>query len=108
MNGRGPLTVSGIYQVIVRRGSQCGVQVRPHRFRHHFSHTRLDRGGPEGDLTELNGWTSPPTTASWTTASTQAAVAATAKSRRRPAAPWPSAATMSSAAAARTGQTRDR
>src|SRR5437016_5557004 len=29
------------------------------RFRHHFSHTWLDRGGPEGDLMELNGWTSP-------------------------------------------------
>ena len=29
------------------------------RFRHHFSHTWLDRGGAEGDLMELNGWTSP-------------------------------------------------
>ena len=27
--------------------------------RHDFSHTWLDRGGPEGDLMELNGWTSP-------------------------------------------------
>ena len=26
---------------------------------HHFSHTWLDRGGPEADLMELNGWTSP-------------------------------------------------
>lgn len=24
-----------------------------------FSHTWLDRGGAEGDLMELNGWTSP-------------------------------------------------
>ena len=31
----------------------------PPRFRHHFSHTWLDRGGPEGDLMELNGWSSP-------------------------------------------------
>ena len=31
----------------------------PHRFRHHFSHTWLDRGGTEGDLMELNGWSSP-------------------------------------------------
>ena len=31
----------------------------PHRFRHHFSHTWLDRGGAERDLMELNGWTSP-------------------------------------------------
>ena len=53
---RGPMTASGIYQVIVRRGRECGVEVFPHRFRHHFSHTWLDRGGAEGDLMELNGW----------------------------------------------------
>jgi len=28
-------------------------------FRHHFSHTWLERGGAEGDLMELNGWSSP-------------------------------------------------
>ena len=56
---RGPMTVSGIYQVIARRGQECGIEVFPHRFRHHFSHTWLDRGGAEGDLMELNGWTSP-------------------------------------------------
>jgi integrase len=57
--GRGPLTATGIYQIVVRRGQQCGVQVHPHRFRHHFSHTWLDRGGAGGDLMELNGWSSP-------------------------------------------------
>jgi integrase/recombinase XerD len=57
--GRGPLTSNGIYQVIRRRGEQAGVDVWPHRFRHHFSHTWLDRGGAEGDLMELNGWSSP-------------------------------------------------
>ena len=31
----------------------------PHRFRHHFSHTWLERGGAEGDPMELNGWSSP-------------------------------------------------
>jgi site-specific recombinase XerD len=56
---RDPLTAAGIYQMIARRGRQCGVAVHPHRFRHHFSHTWLDRGGPEGDLMELNGWSSP-------------------------------------------------
>jgi integrase/recombinase XerD len=56
---RGPMTASGIYQVIARRGQECGIEVFPHRFRHHFSHTWLDRGGAEGDLMELNGWTSP-------------------------------------------------
>jgi len=59
VNNRGPMTASGIYQVIARRGRECGVKVFPHRFRHHFSHTWLDRGGAEGDLMELNGWTSP-------------------------------------------------
>jgi integrase len=59
VNIRGPMTASGIYQVITRRGRQCGVEVFPHRFRHHFSHTWLDRGGAEGDLMEPNGWTSP-------------------------------------------------
>jgi site-specific recombinase XerD len=59
VNNRGPMTASGIYQVIVRRGRQVGIGVFPHRFRHHFSHTWLDRGGAEGDLMELNGWTCP-------------------------------------------------
>jgi site-specific recombinase XerD len=59
VNNRGPMTANGIYQMIARRGRQCGVTVYPYRFRHHFSHTWLDRGGSEGDLMELNGWTSP-------------------------------------------------
>ena len=59
VNNRGAMTASGIYQVIARRGRQCGIGAFPHRFRHHFSHTWLDRGGAEGDLMELNGWTSP-------------------------------------------------
>ena len=56
--GRGPLTPNGIYQAVARAGERVGVAVYPHRFRHHFSHTWLDRGGAEGDLMELNGWTS--------------------------------------------------
>jgi hypothetical protein len=56
---RGPMTSSGLYQAITRRGRQAGVEVTPHRFRHHFSHAWLDRGGAEGDLMELNGWSSP-------------------------------------------------
>ncbi len=39
INNREPLTAAGIYQMIARRGRQCGVAVHPHRFRHHFSHT---------------------------------------------------------------------
>ena len=34
---REPLGDAGIYQMITRRGRQCGVDVYPHRFRHHFS-----------------------------------------------------------------------
>jgi integrase/recombinase XerD len=47
------------YQMVARRSGQCGVDAWPHRFRHHFSHTWLGRGGAEGDLMELNGWSSP-------------------------------------------------
>jgi site-specific recombinase XerD len=55
VGNREPLTAAGIYQMTARRGRQCGLRLYPHRFRHHFSHTWLDRGGPEGDLMELNG-----------------------------------------------------
>ena len=41
--------------MISRRGRQAGVDAWTHRFRHHFSHTWLDRGGSEGGLMELNG-----------------------------------------------------
>jgi site-specific recombinase XerD len=58
VNNRGRMTANGIYQMIARRGRQCGVDAWTHRFRHHFSHTWLDRGGGEGDLMELNGWSS--------------------------------------------------
>jgi hypothetical protein len=53
------MTANGIYQMIARRGRQCGADMYTNRFRHHFGHTWLDRGGAEGDLMELNGWTSP-------------------------------------------------
>ena len=56
---RGPLTRDGIHQMVRRRGDQAGVKVYPHRFRHHFTHTWLERGGAEGDLMDLNGWSSP-------------------------------------------------
>jgi len=59
VNNRGPMTANGIYQMIARRGRQAEVDAWTHRFRHHFSHTWLDRGGAEGDLMELNGWSSP-------------------------------------------------
>jgi site-specific recombinase XerD len=48
VNNRGPMTANGIYQMIARRGWQCGVEAWPHRFRHHFSHTWLDRAARKG------------------------------------------------------------
>jgi hypothetical protein len=41
--------------IVGKVGRQCGVTAYLHRFRHHFSHTWLDRGGTERDLMELNG-----------------------------------------------------
>lgn len=55
----GALTPKGIYQIIERRGARLGIDLHPHMFRHTFSHNWLDAGGAEGDLMELNGWTSP-------------------------------------------------
>jgi integrase/recombinase XerD len=55
----GAMTASGIYQMIERRGREARVEVNPHKFRHTFSHNWLDNGGAEGDLMELNGWSSP-------------------------------------------------
>ena len=37
----------------------AGCVLYPHRFRHHFCQTWLDRGGAEGDLMELSGWSTP-------------------------------------------------
>jgi integrase/recombinase XerD len=54
-----PMTTSGIYQVIARRGELLGIHLHPHMFRHTFAHRWLDAGGAEGDLMELAGWDSP-------------------------------------------------
>jgi integrase len=53
------MTTSGVYQMIRRRSRATCVEVNPHKFRHTFSHNWLDNGGTEGDLMELNGWSSP-------------------------------------------------
>jgi integrase/recombinase XerD len=53
------MTDSGVYQMVKRRGAQADVEVNPHKYRHTFSHNWLDNGGTEGDLMELNGWSSP-------------------------------------------------
>jgi integrase len=56
---KGPLTGSGIRQMLQRRCNQAGVPViTPHQLRHSFSHFFLASGGQETDLMRLNGWTS--------------------------------------------------
>jgi site-specific recombinase XerD len=56
---KGPLTGSGIFQLLQRRSVAAGLdKLYPHLFRHLFSHNWLSEGGNEGDLMELNGWKS--------------------------------------------------
>lgn len=57
---RGPLTDSGISQMLERRAASAGIaDMTPHRFRHTFAHQWLAAGGAEGDLQALAGWRSP-------------------------------------------------
>lgn len=56
---RNALTPNGIRQMIRRRARSVDLKIHPHIFRHNFSHRWLDAGGAEGDLMELNGWSSP-------------------------------------------------
>ena len=58
--GKGPLSPSGIEQMLERRGAKAGVEgLHPHRFRHTFAHDWMANGGSEGDLMRLAGWRSP-------------------------------------------------
>ena len=57
-NGR--LSSSGVAQIIKRRCADAGIDpINPHRFRHTFAHQWLARGGNEGDLQQMAGWSSP-------------------------------------------------
>lgn len=56
---RGPMTPSGIRQMLERRGIEAGIgPVSPHRLRHSFAHAWLAGGGEETDLMRLAGWSS--------------------------------------------------
>jgi site-specific recombinase XerD len=56
---RGPMTDSGVAQVLRRRGTQAGIgPIHPHQLRHTFAHSWLAEGGNEGDLMRLAGWRS--------------------------------------------------
>src|SRR3954462_4710072 len=56
---KGPMTDSGVRQMMERRGEQANVPgLHPHRFRHQFAHQWLAAGGAEQDLMRLAGWRS--------------------------------------------------
>jgi integrase len=58
-NRAGPMTESGISQMLRRRGAQARVDhLHPHRFRHTFAHMWNSAGGGEDDLMRLAGWRS--------------------------------------------------
>jgi hypothetical protein len=48
INNRGPMTPSGIYQVIARRGRQCGMEVFAHPLQPYLARPRRCRGRPDG------------------------------------------------------------
>ena len=56
---KGPMTASGVAQMMRRRGQAAGVDdLHPHRFRHTFGHRWLSAGGTEGGLMQVAGWQS--------------------------------------------------
>jgi site-specific recombinase XerD len=55
----GPMTSSGVSDIIQRRAKQAGVEgLHPHSLRHAFAHSWLAGGGNEGDLMAIAGWRS--------------------------------------------------
>lgn len=55
---RGPITTSGLYQIVQARGRQAGLDRRiwSHLFRHTMAHMWLAAGGGELDLQMIAGW----------------------------------------------------
>jgi site-specific recombinase XerD len=54
---RGPVTGSGVAQILERRCDLAGVaKIHPHQLRHTFADSWLGAGGNEGDLMRLTGW----------------------------------------------------
>lgn len=56
---KGPMTQSGIAQMLERRALDVGIAgLHPHLFRHAFAHRWLAAGGQEQDLMRVAGWRS--------------------------------------------------
>jgi site-specific recombinase XerD len=56
---KGPMTDSGVRQMLERRCKDSGLDpIHPHQFRHTFAHLWLANGGQENDLMRLAGWRS--------------------------------------------------
>jgi site-specific recombinase XerD len=59
LGSKGPLTTSGVTQLLRRRCRQAGIQViHPHQLRHTAAHNWLAMGGSEGDAMRIFGWRS--------------------------------------------------
>lgn len=57
---RGPMTHSGIAQILRKRGAAVGIErLNVYDLRHLFAHNWLLTGGQEGALQALAGWSSP-------------------------------------------------
>ncbi|HEU4425185.1 MAG TPA: tyrosine-type recombinase/integrase [Pilimelia sp.] len=58
--GKGPMTPSGVYQMIERRGRAVGIEgLHPHVLRHSWAHLMKVAGMPEEEIMRAAGWRSP-------------------------------------------------
>ncbi len=56
----GPMSRKGASAMLSRRCKQAGIaHINWHAFRHRYAHVWLSRGGQEGDLARLGGWSDP-------------------------------------------------
>jgi site-specific recombinase XerD len=59
IGSKGPLTDSGLRQLLERRCDQAGVdRIHPHQLRHFLAHNWLSEGGEEAALMRFAGWRS--------------------------------------------------